>query len=121
MLSWGLIPGWTEGEEKARKIRYMTFNARAETLALTNARLIDGTGSAVKDNVSIIIKNNRFSAIIPGTDIDEEKYERVIDLEDRTVLPGLIDAHFHMNYPDFSDKPPLLNEAICAYRVKKIF
>ncbi len=32
MLRWGLIPGWTEGEEEAGKIRYMTFNARAETL-----------------------------------------------------------------------------------------
>ncbi|MDT8401508.1 MAG: SOS response-associated peptidase [Bacteroidales bacterium] len=33
MLKWGLIPGWAEGEEEAQKIRYMTFNARAETLA----------------------------------------------------------------------------------------
>lgn len=33
MIKWGLIPGWTPGEEEARKIRYMTFNARAETLA----------------------------------------------------------------------------------------
>ena len=33
LLKWGLIPGWTEGEEEAQKIRFMTFNARAETLA----------------------------------------------------------------------------------------
>ena len=33
MLKWGLIPGWVAEEEEARKIRYMTFNARAETVA----------------------------------------------------------------------------------------
>lgn len=33
MLKWGLIPGWTRGEEEAREIRYMTFNARAETIS----------------------------------------------------------------------------------------
>lgn len=32
MLAWGLIPNRTGGEEEARRIRYMTFNARAETL-----------------------------------------------------------------------------------------
>ncbi|MBS0011308.1 MAG: SOS response-associated peptidase [Bacteroidales bacterium] len=33
LLRWGLIPSWTAGAEEAQKIRYMTFNARAETLA----------------------------------------------------------------------------------------
>ena len=33
LMKWGLIPGWTAGAEEARKIRYMTFNARAETLS----------------------------------------------------------------------------------------
>lgn len=33
LLKWGLIPGWVTGEEEAQKIRYMTFNARAETIA----------------------------------------------------------------------------------------
>ncbi|MFP4489700.1 MAG: SOS response-associated peptidase, partial [Bacteroidales bacterium] len=34
LLKWGLIPSQTQGEEEARRIRYMTFNARAETLEL---------------------------------------------------------------------------------------
>lgn len=33
LLKWGLIPGWVSEEDKAGEIRYMTFNARAETLA----------------------------------------------------------------------------------------
>ncbi len=33
LLKWGLIPEWVRGEDKAREIRYMTFNARAESIA----------------------------------------------------------------------------------------
>jgi putative SOS response-associated peptidase YedK len=33
LLKWGLIPSWTKSREDANKIRYKTFNARAETLA----------------------------------------------------------------------------------------
>lgn len=33
LLKWGLIPGWVREEDQAGEIRYMTFNARAETLA----------------------------------------------------------------------------------------
>lgn len=32
LMKWGLIPGWVTGGEEAQEIRYMTFNARAETL-----------------------------------------------------------------------------------------
>ncbi len=30
---WGLVPAWVEREEKARRIRFQTFNARFETLS----------------------------------------------------------------------------------------
>ncbi len=88
---------------------------RPQSLALINARLIDGTSGEVMENASIIIKGSRFDRIVKG-EINLSDYENVINLDGKTVLPGLIDTHYHMNYPDFSDKPPLLNEAICAYR-----
>lgn len=89
--------------------------SNAEKLVITNARLIDGTGAAARSNITIIISGTRIESITEGK-TDLKGYGNVIDVKGKTVLPGLIDAHFHMNYPDFSDKPPLLNEAICAYR-----
>jgi len=88
---------------------------RPQSIVLTNARLIDGTGGEVKENVSIIITDGRFDSIIKGV-INPGQNANVINLNGKTVIPGLIDAHYHMNYPDFSNEPPLLNEAICAYR-----
>ena len=32
LFHWGLIPSWTQTYDKADKIRYQTFNARAETI-----------------------------------------------------------------------------------------
>ncbi|MEE4115808.1 MAG: amidohydrolase family protein [Marinilabiliaceae bacterium] len=85
-------------------------------IVLKNVNLIDGTGMPPSKNVSILIKNQRIAEIAKSGKTDIPAGAIVIDLKGKTVLPGLIDAHFHMNYPDFSDHKPLLNEAICAYR-----
>lgn len=84
-------------------------------ILLKNARLIDGNGGDPVENVSILISNGRFEKISIG-EIKVTKGAEIIDLAGRTALPGFIDAHFHMNYPNFRDKPLLLNEAISAYR-----
>ncbi|TFH33597.1 MAG: amidohydrolase family protein [Bacteroidia bacterium] len=86
-----------------------------KTVLLKNARLIDGNGGKPVENVSILIINGRFETITTGI-MEVPQGTEIIDLEGRTALPGFIDAHFHMNYPNFRDKPLLLNEAISAYR-----
>ncbi len=83
--------------------------------ALTNAVLIDGTGAEAIENATVILKGSKIEKITTAK-INPNDYDKVIDLKGKALLPGLIDAHYHMNYPDFSDKPPLLTEAICAYR-----
>lgn len=62
-------------------------------LVLLHANVIDGTGAAPQRNVSIVIDGGTIvsvgAAAVSGAD--------TIDLAGRWVVPGLIDAHTHIN------------------------
>jgi imidazolonepropionase-like amidohydrolase len=61
-------------------------------LVLTNARLIDGTGRDPVASTSVTIDGGRIAAIGAEADRDEAR----VDLEGRTLLPGMINAHAHL-------------------------
>lgn len=84
-------------------------------LVVTNATLIDGTGQAPEANRVIVITGERFRAIGPVGQVDMPDEAQIIDAQGRVVVPGLIDAHFHMCYPD-SRGPVLLDESVCSFR-----
>ncbi|MDQ3930340.1 MAG: amidohydrolase family protein [Chloroflexota bacterium] len=65
-------------------------------LTLTNARLIDGTGSQPRNNTTIIVRSGRIEAVREGAEQAGEGGVEVIDVGGRTVLPGLINAHCHI-------------------------
>ncbi|MFC1554450.1 amidohydrolase family protein [candidate division KSB1 bacterium] len=92
------------------------WQEQLSVIAVTNARLINGTGSDPIDNTVILIRNGRFNAIGNQRDVTIPENSVIIDAGGKTVVPGLIDAHFHMNYPSDRETPFLLNEAICAFR-----
>ncbi|TMJ94185.1 MAG: amidohydrolase family protein, partial [Actinobacteria bacterium] len=61
--------------------------------ALTNARLVDGTGSAVRTDVTVVVEGGRIAAV----DTDPPAEATIVDLEGKTLLPGLVDAHVHLS------------------------
>ncbi len=65
----------------------------SHTLLIKNARLIDGLGAIHSEPQSIHIRDSIISEI--GRDIDAENI-RVLDVGGATVMPGLIDAHVHL-------------------------
>ena len=61
-------------------------------LVLTNARVIDGTG-AVYNRATIAITGERIQSITSGE--KQISADRTIDVDGKTVLPGLINSHIH--------------------------
>jgi imidazolonepropionase-like amidohydrolase len=58
-------------------------------------RMIDGVSSKPVERVTVIVEGNRIAAIEPGFR-DGGPQDRVIDLRQATLLPGLMDMHTHL-------------------------
>ena len=68
--------------------------ALAGDIVIHAGRLIDGSGGAPRSQVSILIKDDKITAVQAG--FASLAGAEAIDLSQATVLPGLIDAHKHM-------------------------
>ena len=67
------------------------------SLALTGARIVTmrGGGEEVIENGTILIDGDRISAVGPTAAITYPAGTRTIDVTGKTIIPGLIDAHWH--------------------------
>lgn len=68
-------------------------------IALTRLRVIDGTGSPVSEDQTIIIEAGRIKAIGRATDVQVPDNAKVMDLAGHTAIPGLVGMHDHLFYP----------------------
>lgn len=65
-------------------------------IALQGATLIDGTGGAPKEDALILVRNGHIEAVARVNEIPIPKGAQVINLVGKTIIPGLIDAHAHV-------------------------
>ena len=59
-------------------------------------KLIDTKNGKVLENMTVIIEGDKISAVEKGFKTPEDLEDSVIDLKNKTVLPGLIDMHVHL-------------------------
>ncbi|HVA72661.1 MAG TPA: amidohydrolase family protein [Candidatus Limnocylindrales bacterium] len=71
----------------------------APVVALTHVRVIDGTGSPARNDQTIIISGGKIQSIGDSSGISVPAGAQVLDLSNKTVIPGLVGMHDHMFYP----------------------
>ena len=64
-------------------------------------KLYDGLRAELQPKVDILVQNDKIVAI--GHDLPCPEHTKIIDLSDKTVTPGMIDAHVHAGYFDWRD------------------
>jgi len=64
--------------------------------AIKAQRLFDGTGNPVVRDALVVIENERITATGPVSQVALPEGTAVLDVGNRTVMPGLIDAHVHI-------------------------
>lgn len=66
-----------------------------KVVALVGATLIDGNGGDPVENSCIVISSDKITAVGKTEDVQIPPDAEVINVKGLTVLPGLIDAHYH--------------------------
>ncbi|MEP6594413.1 MAG: amidohydrolase family protein [Ginsengibacter sp.] len=64
-------------------------------IAFVGATLIDGNGGEPVQNSCVVIRNDKIMLVGKSGDINIPKDAQTLDVKGQTLLPGLIDSHYH--------------------------
>jgi imidazolonepropionase-like amidohydrolase len=86
------------------------------TFALTGARLIDGTGRPPVEQATLIIREGRIEAAGTQAAVSIPPGSTRIDESGKTIIPGLINAHAHVN-ADAASRLPVRDQLVAQLRL----
>jgi len=72
----------------------------APVVALTNVRVIDGTGAPARENQTLIIRGGNIAEIGDASRVKPPDGATLVDLTGKSVIPGLVMVHEHLYYPN---------------------
>jgi imidazolonepropionase-like amidohydrolase len=84
----------------------------AENLLLHGGTLIDGTGAPPRADAAVLVVDGRIRAVGVRAEVEggvdrRDPALRVVDVAGRTIMPGLIDSHCHINYGEVETEEEL--------------
>jgi imidazolonepropionase-like amidohydrolase len=89
--------------------------AQRRSLVLDNVRVIDGTGAPPIERGRVVLDGDVIARIGPAGTVQAPADAEMVDLAGRTVIPGLIDLHFHIeNDPKLALRQ--LSNGVTAFR-----
>ena len=102
------------------------FTASADVptgiVVITGARLITMRGDEVIQNGTVVVEANRIKAVGPAADIAIPDGAHVVDAAGKTIIPGLVDVHWHgsQGSSEFTPQQNWFNYAALAFGVTTV-
>jgi imidazolonepropionase-like amidohydrolase len=88
---------------------------QSRAVVLDNVRIVDGTGAAPIERGRIVVDDDRIVRVGASASVAAPAGAETVDLAGRTVIPGLIDLHFHIeNDPKMALRQ--LSHGVTAFR-----
>jgi imidazolonepropionase-like amidohydrolase len=75
------------------------IKVNAPVVALTHARVIDGTGAPAKEDQTVLIRGGNIAEVGDASRVKAPDGATTIDLTGKSVIPGLVMVHEHLYYP----------------------
>lgn len=83
----------------SNQLRQQFVSVDTSVVALTNARVIDGTGAPARSAQTIVVRDGNIVALGDARTTAVPADARVLDMSGKTVIPGLVMLHEHLYYP----------------------
>ena len=90
----------SEGNVNLRSINGRSLTSAIRPQAIIHSTIITGDGATVIDDGMVLISNGIIQAVGKSGEIEIPAGAETIDAAGMTLLPGLIDAHFHLDQLD---------------------
>lgn len=74
-------------------------------ILLTNARLIGGTRPSPLTQ-TVAVEGRRIVAVGPGEGVSARHTDQIIDLDGKSLMPGMVQAHFHATFSNWGAGAP---------------
>ena len=102
LAAWGMAPAQSS---RIREVNVVAAPDSRSTIAIVGANLIDGRGGDPVPDATVIVKGDRIAAVGARSNVSMPAGAEILEARGLTVLPGLLDAHFHL---DGNNKLPAL-------------
>lgn len=94
----------------------MTVRADDAPIVLHAARLLDVETGRLLTPGEVLVRGERIAAV--GTHVEHPADAKTIDLGDRTLMPGLIDAHVHLFLHPGAEDAQTFNESVAERTIR---
>ncbi|MCI0337763.1 MAG: amidohydrolase family protein [Acidobacteria bacterium] len=104
MLALASLCTQTASQQRAasslREVNEVARPQRKKVVAITGATMIDGRGGAPVIDSVVLVRGEHIIAAGSRASVRVPNGDEVVDARGMTILPGLIDAHFHLDSDD---------------------